>query len=39
MSLKGFWDRKEFAWVLKLEEHAQTIREEVMALRASVQGF
>lgn len=33
LSLRGWWDRTDFDWVLKLEQCAQTIRDEVMQLR------
>ena len=38
LSLKGWWDRTEFQWVLKLEEKAPIIRDELLKLRAQT-GF
>ena len=35
LSLRGWWDRIDFDWVLKLESQAHIIREELNALRAS----
>jgi aspartate beta-hydroxylase len=33
LSLKGWWDREEIAWIAKLEKYAPIIREELLALR------
>jgi hypothetical protein len=33
LSLRAWWSRLEFDWVLKLESHANTIRKELMNLR------
>lgn len=38
LSLRGFWDRKDFDWILKLEEKAPIIREELLKLRETT-GF
>ena len=38
LSLQGWWPREKFDWVLKLEEKAPIIREEVLKLRQST-GF
>jgi aspartate beta-hydroxylase len=36
--LKGWWDRKDFDWILKLEAKAPIIREELLKLRETT-GF
>jgi hypothetical protein len=38
LSLKGFWDREEFAWIAKLESQYEIIRDELLHLR-SEKGF
>lgn len=38
LSLKGWWDREEFSWILKLESKAEIIRQELLHLRSEA-GF
>ena len=33
LSLKGWWQREELAWVFELEKHLPTIQEELIELR------
>ena len=33
LSLRGFWEREQFAWLAKLEAAAPVIRDELLALR------
>ena len=38
LSIKGWWNRDDFDWILKLEQKAPLIREELLKLRDSI-GF
>ncbi len=38
LSIKGWWNRLDFDWILKLEQKAPLIREELLKLRDST-GF
>lgn len=33
LSLRGFWEREQFAWIAELEAAAPVIRDELLALR------